>query len=1299
MLLRTILSRRRAPAIATALTLMLFAVPVQAVAAAQMPTDALPAAGADLALPTHGDPVQRFCDAASTPGEMACLAVKRTDVAQHRSMAPDDVPNGYGPTDLHSAYHLPAGRQGSGRTVAVVDAYDNPKAESDLAVYRAQYGLPACTTDNGCFRKVNQEGAASPLPPVDSGWAAEISLDLDMVSAVCPDCRILLVEADAPYMDGLGTAVDTAVRMGAEYVSNSYGGSEPSAADLPVTEAYFDHPGVAITASSGDSGYGVSYPASSALVTAVGGTSLSRDSSARGWTESAWTGAGSGCSAVSVKPDFQHDPGCGRRSVTDVSAVADPATGVAVYNSFQEGGWAVYGGTSAASPIVAAVYALAGQPATGSRPNTYPALSGRGLNDVVAGSNGTCPTAAAYLCAAGAGYDGPTGLGTPDGTAAFTDPGPHGTLTGTVNGAGHKPVAGATISVAGASTTTDAHGGFNLTLPAGNYTVDVTAYGYTDVALRGVSLRDGATVDRTVTLKQAPMTTIHGTVTDSSGHGWPLSATVQVAGRPGAPVRTDPATGKYQLTVPQKAAYELTFSAVYPGYRPEQRAVTVGASGTRADMALHVDAASCTAPGYATQTDTLVDESFNDNSLPTGWTGADANPNGGWRFDNPGARGNNTGGSGPFAIVDSDYYGAPKRQDTVLQTSAVNLAGDSAPVLTFGSDFSWYGSDTADVDLSLDGGSAWQTVWHQKADHRFRSERIPLPTAAGHSDVLVRFHYTGAWSGFWAVDDVRLKATRCTATPGGLLVGRVTDRNTGAGVGFATVGAGSATSAPTSTDLNDTPASGAYWLFSPQTGKLPVTAVRGGYGTSRSTARVAADQVSHADIALGAGHITVEPGSISRTLPQGHTRSVDLTLRNDGQQPATVRLTEDLGSSGAASAAGTPLRTVTGHFRPGPTAVAHDQATAPPAAGASPAPSDSPASAWSAAAAYPTRVMDNLAAAHNGRVYSVGGTDGTDILATGQVYDPVADAWSPISPMQHRRMGGYGAFIGDRLYVAGGLDQLDGQPLPALEIYDPKTDHWSSGALAPDGFSAAATAVLDGRMYTVGGCTSDLCGQTSVSFYDPATDSWSRVADYPEPTSYAACGGLAGKVYCTGGTTDAGASSHKTYAYNPASDTWSPAPDLPLDLWGAGYSVADGRLLVSGGVTGHNSTLTNQGYAFDPTAQTWTALPTAPETSYRGGSACGFYRIGGATGGSTLSAQTSVLPGFDSCGTTDDIEWLSEDATRVAIAPGRTVHVKVTLDSGRTAGPGRHTARLNVATDTPYDVPPVEVTLHVPGRH
>jgi len=347
--------------------------------------------------------------AAARPGAARCHALVRT--GQPGFDAATGKPKGLTPADLAAAYELPKSG-GAGTTVALVDAYDAPAVESDLAVYRKQFGLPACTSANGCFRKVGQSGKSTSLPASDEGWAQEISLDVEMVSAACPACTILLVEADSDSMEDLGAAENSAVKLGAKIVANSWGGAESSGDDAWDTN-HFKHAGVLITASSGDDGYGVEFPAASPHVLAVGGTKLARSSASRGWSESAWSGGGSGCSAFAAKPSWQHDSGCARRTVADVSAVADPDTGVAVYTSAGDaGGWNVFGGTSVAAPLVAAIFAVTGH--AGASPQLAYAHASA-FHDLKSGSNGSCAASAAYLCAAHSGYDGPTGLGSPDG--------------------------------------------------------------------------------------------------------------------------------------------------------------------------------------------------------------------------------------------------------------------------------------------------------------------------------------------------------------------------------------------------------------------------------------------------------------------------------------------------------------------------------------------------------------------------------------------------------------------------------------------------------------------------------------------------------------------------------------------------------------------------------------------------------------------------------------------------------------------------------------------------------------------
>jgi subtilase family serine protease len=354
------------------------------------------------------------CPGIAAPGTARCHAHVVTDSRGNILMSnvtPNITPSGFGPAQLRGAYSI-TGSGSSATTVAIVDAYGYPNAESDLAVYRSQFGLPACTTANGCFKKVNQTGGAS-YPRTNTGWDQEQALDLDMVSAMCPNCHILLVQASTSSYVNLGTAVNTAANLGARVISNSYGGSESGTSSY---ESYYNHAGIAVTVSAGDSGYGAQFPATSPHVIALGGTSLTMSGLTR-TGETVWSGTGSGCSSVYAKPTWQSDPLCSNRMEADVSAVADPNTGVAVYGPGNGGrsGWLVFGGTSVAAPLVGGIFGEKGGTVNYSQ-GIYTAASSA-FHDVTSGSNGSC--GGTYFCTAISGYDGPTGRGTPNGDTAF----------------------------------------------------------------------------------------------------------------------------------------------------------------------------------------------------------------------------------------------------------------------------------------------------------------------------------------------------------------------------------------------------------------------------------------------------------------------------------------------------------------------------------------------------------------------------------------------------------------------------------------------------------------------------------------------------------------------------------------------------------------------------------------------------------------------------------------------------------------------------------------------------------------
>jgi hypothetical protein len=445
--------------------------------------------------------ISRACSAPK-PGDAACFALVRVPasaaaagepgVRSYRAAAgalESGPAGGLTPAELASAYGYSSAAGGSGQTIAIVDAYDDPSIESDLATFDSQYGIAACTKANGCFTKVSQTGSTVLLPPADtSGWSVEISLDVEVAHSTCPNCKILLVEAKTPAFQNLATAVNEAVALGATEVSNSYGGPESPLG--PTEEEAYSHSGVVIAAATGDNGYydwieadegkrlselpeRPNMPAAIPSVVAVGGTTLDLDSAGRREDETVWNGdgafdesyleyglaegaTGGGCSTLFTAEPWQQDApgfaasGCGsKRLAADVSADANPYTGFDIYDSYEcgeackrfKGGrdWLTIGGTSLSTPLISSLYALAG----GSGGVSYPSLTLYGhlgesadLYDVTEGSNGFCddgglPCGAdefygvnvdcegTKACNAGPGFDGPSGVGTPNSLGLF----------------------------------------------------------------------------------------------------------------------------------------------------------------------------------------------------------------------------------------------------------------------------------------------------------------------------------------------------------------------------------------------------------------------------------------------------------------------------------------------------------------------------------------------------------------------------------------------------------------------------------------------------------------------------------------------------------------------------------------------------------------------------------------------------------------------------------------------------------------------------------------------------------------
>lgn len=885
--------------------------------------------------------------------------------------------------------------------------------------------------------------------------------------------------------------------------------------------------------------------------------------------------------------------------------------------------------------------------------------------------------------------------------------GDNGTLAGTVTDAATGgPIAGATVALTGAADrelTTGPDGTFSSLLPAGAYQVTVSAFGYQTRTLSATVTKDGTTT-LDVALTAVPSVTVSGAVTDGSGHGWPLYAKVSVDGLPVSDYTT-PANGRFRLTLPAGATYRLTVEPQYPGYLTVTRDVTVGSGNAVQNIAVPADPAACTtAPGYTNSSDGVY-ETFDGATVPDGWSVVDHAGTGQvWEFTDSGDRGNLTGGDGRFAIIDSDNYGNGGRQDTSLVSPVVDLSGVTAPVIRFNQDYNWLNSDRADVDLSLDGGTTWSNVLRQAADVRGpKVTQVPIPQAAGQAQVRVRFHYYEAsWEWWWQVDNVLIGSTLiCKPTNGGLVLGHVRDKNDNGYVNGATVTSddrpaerATTVATPDDTELPD----GFYWMFSSLTGQHPFTAKAGNYVGQTKQVDVETDWATAATFQLAAGRLAVKPTSVTGTvrMPTGKV-SKTFTVTNTGGAPATVEFSERDGGFVLQRADGSR---VSRQEILGSTGAPTQRLTAPTSFAARPTGKSATAVAavapqaepWTTIANYPANVMDNRVVNLDGKIYSIAGGDGTASSAKNYVYDPIGQSWTAIADLPGARNAMTVGVVGGRIIATGGWGAAG--PDGATWSYDPAANTWTRKADNPKPRAAAGQAVVAGKLYAIGGCTTASClpMANDVVRYDPATDRWETLPAYPKSVAFLSCGGIDGAVYCTGGN-DGTLAQKAGYAFDPDANSWSAIADAPSDSWASAYAVASGKLLVVGGSQG--GAITNAGFAYDPATDSWSNLPNANTARYRGGAACGFYKIGGSSGSFTATKDSEALPGLTECADGPaDVSWLTVDKTKVTLAPGEQVTVTVGM-SAAVDQPGTYTASVAIKENTPYAVPPVAVTMVV----
>ncbi|PWU45677.1 peptidase S8 [Micromonospora sp. S4605] len=978
------------------------------------------------------------------------------------------------------------------------------------------------------------------------------------------------------------------------------------------------------------------------------------------------------------------------------------APGVNVRSSLPGSGYGAISGTSMAAPHLAGTVALLWSAA--------PALVGE-VDETRALLDNTAIDSADAQCGGTTDDNNVFGEGRLDALALLNAApiGDTGTLAGTVTDAATgAPIADATVTVTGPAErqlTTGADGRYSSLLPVGDYQVAVAAFGYQSQTVPA-TVTQNATTTLNVALSAVPSVTVGGSVTDGSGHGWPLYAKVTVQGPSGVSDYTTPTNGRYSFTLPAGATYTLKVESQYPGYQTVTKEVVVGSGNVTANIAVPVQTNACTtAPGYTFGSDGVY-ETFDGTGVPAGWSVVDHAGTGQvWKFTDDGNRGNLTGGTGNFAIIDSDEYGSGGRQDSSLVSPVVDLTDVAAPVIRFNQDFNHLGPDRADVDLSVDGGATWTNVLRQAADVRGpRVTEIPIPQAAGQAQVQVRFHYYDAsFEWWWEVDNVLIGSeVICRPTNGGLVLGHVRDANDNGYVNGATVTSNDrpAEKATTVATPDDTElADGFYWLFSSLTGTHKFTAAAGNYVSQSKNIDVQADWATATNFRLAAGRLSVKPAQLSATLqmPTGKVNKA-FTVTNTGGAPVEVEFSEREGGFELLRADGSRLteqQVIGSNGAPEqrlnvPTSfAARASGMSSNATSAALGPQAEP---WTDIADYPANVMDNRVVNLDGKVYSIAGGNGSASTTKNFVYDPIAQSWAPIADLPEARNAMTVGVVGGKIIATGGWAAAG--PSGTTWSYDPGANTWTKVADNPAARSAAGQAVVDGKLYAIGGCTTSACTpmSNSVVRYDPAGDSWETLPNYPKSVAFASCGGIDGVVYCTGGN-DGSASQKASYAFDPGANAWTAIPDAPADNWASSFAVANGKLLVVGGSQG--GAITNAGFAYDPATNAWSNLPNANTARYRGGAACGFYKIGGSSGSFTATPDSEVLPGFEECAeAAADVSWMTIDKTSATLAPGEQVTVTV----GMTANvdqPGTYTASVAIKENTPYTVSPVAVTMNV----
>jgi hypothetical protein len=1264
------------------------------------------------------------------------------------------------PLQIAKAYNYPDitdPGQGTGVNVAVLTAassgFDKLSAPHD---FWAAFGLPDHIVNAIPVGgdKGDVDGMGETLLDVEYAGAMGPGATLNVYLAADPSLATFVTMynqfANATNPDG--TAKN-------QVMTTSWGSPETNWDEIAQTAnqifAQAAAEGIAMFAAAGDNGASdntvernvADFPSSSPYITAANGTQLNvSDVSGTYGSEVVWNDqncfghgplvTGGAISRLFDKPAWQTGPGVpsdiDKRMNADMAATGSCTKPLMVLHGGQ---WYLTAGTSAVAPQFAGMFAIAvylhGSPLGQSSKLLYSVVNAGNyatdFHDVTQGCNGKLPDGS-DSCAA-EGWDHPSGWGSPNVQNLLSHigiQGPKGTLEGTVTDAATgAPMADARIVVTtndGSDyvTRTAADGTYSRLLPAGDFTVSARAFGYSK-GTASISIRDGGTTSQDFSLSTAPHVTLSGQISDGAAHGYGLYASIKVSTEgfgQVANVWTDPATGQYSVELPKGATYELNVAAAVGGYDTASTTLKLSGDETR-DFPLTLSL-TCTAPGYRF-TQGGFGEDFNGASFPPpGWTVAPAAGSVIWMSSSnqPKYNENYTGGTGDAAGVPAYVYilneVQPKPFDAALMTpplSATALSG--VPIIGYKANYQYSKNDSLDVDISTDGGATWTNItrWETSEGPAFDAPGVAvrlnlksyLPTS-GKFRLRWRYHDPSTYGALYAqIDDVY--AGSCVAIPGGLVTGEITDANSGEPVAGARVSDGEGHYAQTLANAADPGLQGTYLLFLPE-GEHTLTASSGGYTDAASQITVEDDNILTKDFSLKSARFVTDTNAITLHVKVNSSATASFALKSTGLAAGQYHV---LGINAAPPEAtsATPLRRtpvadlalmkasvpwmrMQANARGTGFMVRAARESMPREAGA-----------WQILANYSVIAMDNFGARDpdTGKVYVLGGATLSGTSASGAVYDPDTDTWSPIAEAPMARMSAAVGFINGKLYVAGGWD-ANGDPVQEVDIYDPATDSWNIGAPSPIAQGGGvAHAVLNGKLYLVGGCSNGACSSTltTVQVYNPLADKWSVAADYPVAVTFAACAGIKDKLYCAGNiasTVEGGG-----YAYDPAGGSWSPIADMPTPQAAAIYAEANGRLMIAGGLDS-SAAITNATLAYDPVTDSWdTSLPRMRRTVTRGAGVCGFYQIGGEIHvdllGATATAISELLPGYDEqCGGfTAGIPWATIAPTTGTVEPGATARIKLDVDGSDQKAFTTSHVYLRVLSNTPY--PDITIPLTV----